>query len=122
MGGGERWEGGGERKRDIVAFSCMPRLGIEPAAWACALTGNQIHRTKLQATEPGRPGPAPAFCRHITTAVTGELPEILTDWVLQEKGGYISFFFTSLFGSTVSDSSQWSVCSIKHGCHEHLRF
>ena len=46
-------------KHWLVAF--LYALGIEPATWVCALTGNQTHnisiyRTMLQTTEPHWPG------------------------------------------------------------------
>ena len=60
----------GERERNIdvrekhcvVAFWYMPQVGMKPAIWVCALTGNWTHdravyRTTLQPSEPHWPGP-----------------------------------------------------------------
>ena len=30
-------------KHKLVAFLYAPRLGIEPATWICAMTGNRTH-------------------------------------------------------------------------------
>ena len=49
------------RKTLIGCLSHIPRLGIEPATWVCALTGNRtgsisVNGTMLQPTVPHQPG------------------------------------------------------------------
>ena len=47
-------------KHQLAAFSYVPRLGIKPTTWVCALTGNWTHdlsvyKMTFQLTEPHQP-------------------------------------------------------------------